>query len=386
MDQLSPEELLSKGELLLAQKKFQSAIPCFKQLLKNETSERALIGIEAAYRGRIAELAAKNMVREAFALLQTLEQRCPETDVTPIRLLLLLQSAKYGEAAGLYTTCHQRLPDEYRHRIEPLLGAMLLADTGLAVAELPAESPVARFHPQAMAALELFFVEEEEALQDALRQIPFRSPYRDLRFLLAGLHQLEADNVKAGQLLAKIGEDSPYFRTAASYLAAISTPQDFFEALAAVPLSQRQQFRELHEIPQNKFKALEDLVKIDDSPLRISQFVFRHGKFFNSQQKLALLRSVAPFCGIQAVDLLDRVDQIPLTEKIRLVALAAENDDAPSIAVQYWEDYLEHIDHKDTEKFREIALVIRRKTELMQRVSYDFSWTTYSRACWKVSI
>lgn len=372
---LSSEDLLEKGEFLLGQDKFQDAIPYFKQLLKSdgESNAKALAGLEKAYLGRISALAAKSLIKEAVALLEVMVQRCPGSDVDSIRLGLLLQSGAYSDAALLYSTCHERLTSEQQLRAEALFGALLVSSAHLKESELADHLPVVRFYPQAKKAVELFCSGKEDELQDALRKIPFRSPYRDLRVLLTGLHTLPTDKEKGRELLRRITEKSPYHSTATGYLAAQCTPREFLTNLAQVPASRRQQFRELYGLRIAPFKALEELAKQDISRRHMYQFMSRHLKCFNQQQKRELLKSIIPFCGIDGAEILYSLPDLTMSEKVRLLALAAEQDGATSIAVEFWDDYLSTIDKSDASRHKEIALVLRRQGTLMKREDFHFS-------------
>ena len=62
-----------------------------------------LQGLEQAYLGRIKTLAAKSMIKEAIALLDTLVHHCPNIKADPLRLSLMLQAGSYTEAARLYS-------------------------------------------------------------------------------------------------------------------------------------------------------------------------------------------------------------------------------------------------------------------------------------------
>jgi hypothetical protein len=55
---LPAHEVLAKGKLFLSQEKYQDAILCFKQLLKQQESPEILQGLEQAYLGRIRSLGA----------------------------------------------------------------------------------------------------------------------------------------------------------------------------------------------------------------------------------------------------------------------------------------------------------------------------------------
>lgn len=375
LGKLSAETLLEKGTLLLEQEKFQDAILYYKEMLKREETPEALAGLERAYFGRINGLAAKSMFKEALAMLATLESRFADADTTAVKLDLFLQSGKYAEAARLYDSCHAQLTTEQRGRLEALFGALLLAGEEVAANDLSDESPVIRYYAEALNAVKLLCAKHYDKLGDALQKIPLRSPYRDLRILLTGMMHLQQDQEKGREILQKIAEGSPYFYTATAILSASDGPRTILSKLAGMTASQRRWFREQRGIPASFFKAFEDLATSDMSAPRLLHIVQQHRKCFTSKQRVWLLRNILPFAGIHAANFLEGTREFSIQEKLRILALAAEKDGAPSYAVEYWDDYLAIMDDIEPASDLETALIKRLQAQLMQRDYFEFSRT-----------
>lgn len=79
-----------------------------------------------------------------------------------------------------------------------------------ALRDLAQDSPLLGHLPQAQAAVEAYCSGEDEAMRRALKAIPFRSPYRDLRFLLGALAAFPERIDEGRELLARVPEDSPF--------------------------------------------------------------------------------------------------------------------------------------------------------------------------------
>ncbi len=128
---------------------------------------------------------------------------------------------------------------------------LALAGDKKTVAALPPDSPLARHLPAAQAAIEAFCAGDDEAMRAALRQIPFRSPYRDLRWLLEALTAYPRDREAGLARLAKIAPDSP-FRCPAQAAAALlrgeqpkgKAAREFVAAFHAPPEDARALFRQ----------------------------------------------------------------------------------------------------------------------------------------------
>lgn len=370
---LSLEVLIERGNLLLKQEKFKDAIACFKHLLKLEQRVEFLQALEQAYLGRIKALANKSMIKEAIALLDTLVQRCPDVRVNPLRLSLLLQTSSYTEAVRLYNHCHGQLAPERRLQMEALFGALLLAGNGLKLVDFEADSPIVRIYPKALAAIDMFCTGQTDKLEDALRQIPVRSPYRDLRTLLTGLHYVSRDKAKGNKFLRKIAADSPYHYCVTGFFATADSPKSLLDDLAATPKADRSRLPELHGLPVSHVRVLEELARSDGKPIHLYQIVRRNERCFDKGKKFELYRNILPFCRGQAIEILERSKAFGVAEKYRLCALAAEQDDMSRFAVACWSDYLHTIGQKDPARHREIAMVIRRQATLMRKDRYVYS-------------
>lgn len=76
--------------------------------------------------------------------------------------------------------------------------------------DLEEGSPLLAHLPKAQAAIEAYCRGDDEAMQQTLKAIPFRSPYRDLRFLLGALAAFPERIEEGRELLARIRKDSPF--------------------------------------------------------------------------------------------------------------------------------------------------------------------------------
>ncbi len=371
---LPPHEVLAKGNLFLKQEKYQDAILCFKQLLQQQESPEILQALEQAYLGRIRSLAAKSMTKEAMVLLDIVLTRWPQADVLPLRFALLLQAGSFSQAVQSYGQSGKHLASDLRQRLETLFGALLLAGVGgLRPESFPEDSPVARYYPAALSAMDAVFSGQEALGQEALKQIPFRSPYRDLRTLLMGLQYFQSDKDLGCPILRKIDKDSPYFRAAARCLAAADSPEVFLQNLAATPKNEQYQLCAQYGANPAQFPVIEALSGSDGRPLSLYKIVVRHENCFSKRQRITLFKNILPFCKDQALGILGRSPDFTSIEKHRILALAAEKDGATSSAVQFWDDYLGKSEWSDPLRHKEIAMVLRHQAKLQKKDDYAYS-------------
>ncbi|MFT5730074.1 MAG: tetratricopeptide (TPR) repeat protein [Desulforhopalus sp.] len=374
LDSLPLEELIKRGNLLIKQEKFPDAIAYYKDLLKlNEQREELLQGLEQAYQGRIMALAAKSMFKEAIALLDVLIQRFPNAKTDLLKLNLMLQAGNYAEAVRLYSQCHDELAPKRQQQIEALFGALLLADNNVKLDFFEPDSAIAQIYPNALAAIDISCSTQKDKVEEVLRQIPIRSPYRDLRTLLTGVHHFPFDKAKGIQILRKIDTESPYHYSAAAFLAATDSAKSLLANLVATPKADRSKLPGLNGLPVRLIRMLEKLADADDKPLLLHKIVLENERYFIKEDIFELYRNIIPFCRAQAIQILTRTKTIGTAEKIRLCALAAEQDGRPISAVTYWSDYLKAIESNDSKNNNEFALVMRHQVKLMKQDRYEYS-------------
>jgi len=374
LDSLPLDELIKRGNLLIKQEKFLDAIAYYKDLLKlKEQREEFLLGLEQAYRGRIMALAAKSMFKEAIALLDVLVQRFQNAKIDLLKLNLMLQAGNYAEAVNLYSRCKGELPPKRQHQLEALFGALLLAGNTLKLDLFEADSAITRIYPNALAAIDISCSTRKDRVEEVLRKIPIRSPYRDLRTLLTGVHHFPLDKAKGIEILRKIDTDSPYHYCAAALLAGTDSPKSLLANLVATPKADRSKLPGLHGLPVRLIRVLEQLAVADGKPELLHKIVLQNEQHFTKANIFELYRNILPFCRAQAIQILARSKTFDIAVKFHLCALAAEQDGMPMFAVTYWDDYLKTINPNDPEKHNEIAMVLRHQVKLMKRDRSEYS-------------
>ncbi|WP_035274818.1 tetratricopeptide repeat protein [Desulfogranum japonicum] len=338
---LSTPELLNRGKQFFEQSKFREAINCCKQVIKNddlEDSAELFLLLEQSYIGRIDELSEKEMLKEAFVILENMVRFFPEKSGDIIRLNLLVRSGEYAQAVALFSDCQDRLSVEQIQRMHVLQGALLLTNE-LSLEQIDADCAVARDYPLAQEAVCLFTAEKHSALQQILGKISFRSPFKDLRLLLAGVSQLAVDAEKGQSLLRKIARDSPYFGFATSYLGLEMSSREIIASVRPLPRDARQEFFLQRNVDLKTCQALASLLDSDDDPEQLYRFVKKNKHLFSREKYTLLEKNLLIYCGESGARKLEAC-KYPLAEKYRLLALTVEQDGAGFYAQDFWEEYL----------------------------------------------
>ncbi len=372
----TPEALKGIACQLLEQRKFKEAVNCCKQLVKHDDGSESLELLEHAFTGRVKELGAQALVKEALSLLDVMKSFLPNVETELLRLPLLFQCEKFSEAAHLYSACYDKLQSEQRQHIETLFGALFLDGLEPGKVVLPPDSQLTLYYPHAEAALTHYCAGQKPEADKAIKLIPIRSPYRDLRIVLSGLMLFESDREKAMALLEKVDQGSPYYGLIAPSL----INEDISALLNRVSSSgkeERKQLREQYGLAIRHFRALEDLVDHGIRPLALAKIVRQHAKCFTVKARKELLRNIIPYCGESSVNVLRNCPEFNQNEKKTLVALSAEKDGAFDIAIELWEEYYQDLTANSTTNPLELALILRKLADLYQiakfmQVSMEF--------------
>jgi tetratricopeptide (TPR) repeat protein len=206
---LTPREIADRADKDLAAGRFRDAVSGYKQLLKQEPRAEWFTGLAEAYAGRARELTAKGMLKEALVMWENRAGLGECAPPHPDHLTLLLRAGQIDSARAMLGDL-EALEAAERDRVRTLLAAHSLAGQVALVERLPADDPVVLHAAPARAALAAYCAGDDAAVLEALRGIPFRSPYRDWVQILKALQRLPERPQEAAELLVRVPDESPF--------------------------------------------------------------------------------------------------------------------------------------------------------------------------------
>ncbi|VAW89897.1 hypothetical protein MNBD_GAMMA17-829 [hydrothermal vent metagenome] len=206
---LSIEALTECARHALQKGDFKEAIGHCKALIKNESQPENLALLAEAYYGRACALSAKGMHKEAVLIWRNRTEFCATPLVEPLFFRLLAAAGQVDEALALFNQQHSKLEQAQLGAVRELFASLAIAGFDQVLSELPAADPVVVDYPAAFAALQAYCDSDDETLQQQLKAIPFRSPYRDLRQLLKALV-----SETPAQLIQRISKTSAFMSLA----------------------------------------------------------------------------------------------------------------------------------------------------------------------------
>ncbi len=373
---LSNSVLQKELEKALSAHKYQQAIVAGKELigrdLQCEVADKVRKMLRQAYRGRILALAKKNMFREAFALIDTAASRCGKESMVKLHLTLSIRAGKWRQAAKIWSQYRDEFDKAERDRVEALFALLLLTGSEEISEGLPDDSPVKTHWGAAAKALDALSQGRHDEARQALRDVPFRSPYRDFRSLLSGCVLLsEKDEAGAEKFFHKIKADSPWGH-AVSIIRQFSVPPDqLMEYIAESGYGEDDLLSALFNLKPVELKFIRSVKKACHNGFALLKIVDRQGKCLPLHVRNAVVTRLLPH-GRRTISGYREFRKLSSYEKYRITALAAEIVHDVESAVDMWEEYMRFLP-ADTPDFKlRKALVLRHQAELMEKDPYEY--------------
>ncbi|MGH6634925.1 MAG: tetratricopeptide repeat protein [Gammaproteobacteria bacterium] len=367
------EALEQKAQAELAAGHHREAIGCYKDLLKREPRSQWVAELARAYQGRAAALSTKGMVKEALIIWQNRSEFCSRPLAEPFFFHLLLRNHQVQEAIVLLREHHAWL-EQHDHlpELRQEFAAQTLAGHTEIISGLAPDDPVVKDYPLASAALDAYARGDDLGLAQQLKQISYRSPYRDLGRILKALCQMDTDPEQAGSLLERIAETSPFTGLASAAGAASRTGPALFRELRRLDKEARCFIAALQGWSAQQLEAVQELFRLGEQPGpdALLRFLVRHrtllGEAYVRQTGLKLLVK-QPRLGVEFA----RAFGAPSTfDLARIEALRDERDPDPTMTYASWLDALEALEDagacQGTEEGLCAALLLRRMAEHCQ--------------------
>jgi len=384
-----PAVLLQEAEALVAKGNYRDAIERYKTLIKHEPRPEWLTALAQVYLQRGHELAAKSMHKEAAVMWENRAATCGDSSEQATYLEWLLKAGRYGRAVGLYQENEAALSQTAKN-LPALFGALALSDKAPELRQELAKHP-AWAAPLALADSALTAYCEgasAEALENLLKQIPFRSPFRDLRTLLKALVLLESNPAEATRLAASIPQDSPY----ADLARLLPKPEPFpvldetgQEQAPVCPRPEQEAWMAaLYGWNSEQVKAFQALTlrshaapaKAGKNKTQAEAFfseVLKHRRGLGEDYVRRLCYQWSPHLSAQALRAFERTFSITLSERLTLGALFLEQEGDVHRALQFWSDVLVKLQAglREPEKRLQAALIQSRRVHLLRHIGDD---------------
>ncbi len=356
---------IAKGKL--AKGCFAQAVEAYKELLKKDGSGSYMSGFNKAYKGRILELAAKGMYKEALVFYKNMVS-ISGTDDHELHLVLLFNSGRFEQALEIYPVYLNTGSKPRDKEITVFIAALLLTgDYHDLVDKLPAESLVRIHYPFAIRALSEFETGNFAGVEENLQKISFKSPYKDFRIILQSLMAVRRNEIaKAASLARKVAVESPFYALASPFL--IGNDSEKIKTLTAVKGAEFDYRSAVFNIPSSTAALVVGLSKNAANPNRLFEYLIKHTFPAERQVVWELCRQLLPYVCNRLKCFQKEFGPFDEFESSRVRALFFEiNNDIPE-AVKQWQIGLDILSD-DKDNFMIMGAVLRHIFQLVREVA-----------------
>lgn len=357
--------LADQASAALGASRFREAIVLYKELIKRERMPAWVDGLASCYAGRAEELASKGMFKEALVLWRNRSQLCGKLLAGETYFSWLLQAGEKGELFRLLAD--KTLPDATRNQLEMSLAAIMLSAEPLP--DVPADSALLRHRTLVLEALAAYHRGDFAALEELLRAIPARSPYRDLKPILKGLALLHTDVDAAQAAMARLPSNGPFERLAAVLRASVQP--DWLTALSGLDEDSRQLVLDIKGCPDKLRPLLLELARLGEAPAAVTllELLLRHRRAIPEEKFSELSRRLLQHLGKRLTSHAE-YGKLSGEDKLHVLALAHELQGELERARTEWKKLADLLRAQPEKRLR-AALIWRHVTDLCDREGVD---------------
>ncbi|MGR9117006.1 MAG: hypothetical protein ACU85E_14675 [Gammaproteobacteria bacterium] len=355
-------DLEKQALTLLNASKYREAIELYKKLLKVSDNGEWRRRLAFCYLQRAMSFADKGMHKEALVLWENFREHAqPPYECYDHYLVWLIQSKQPARIqSALQQLTAQQLDKDYP-KLAAVLGLLILTEHPEFQLALPQDAVFIAHLKIAQTALQAFRANDLDGMDEALKQLPYRSAFRDLRTLLKACSAVSDSLKETRSLLSKIPAYSPYSQTARLVLACTVTGSALLYEMLTFNRQQRKLIAEIIGLNTMQFELIESLGK-QKQP-------------FSDKMKFNLAMRFRSLCS---TDLPQRFCFATLTtypagrkdygkafgtidefEANRLKALACEREGNDYDAGYYWQQCVNALTKNGTGDGLKIALILR---------------------------
>jgi hypothetical protein len=356
------EALAQQALVFFNAQKYKEATDAYKTLLKSQKNQDWQANLALCYWFRAKAMGDKGMLKEAVVLWENYAELADAPlDYLDFYLAWLFATKNDQKVkAALGRLSAEDLDGRYP-ALAAALGLLVLTDKPEWQALLPPASAFMAHLLLAQDALAAYRDGKPDALTAALKQLPFRSAFRDFRAVLNASVLLADAPVEAQSALAKISASSPYFPAAQAVLAYLADDGDLLTAMTALSPKPRKVVADAKGFGKKQFDLLETLFK--QSPPWSDKLKFN---LAIQQQAVFGVDAARQFCFASLgaypdgrkdfVRVFGKPDEF---EENRVLALYHELNESEHDAEYYWRQCLKLLLRQEPQDTAKIAMLQR---------------------------
>ncbi|MGR9012595.1 MAG: tetratricopeptide repeat protein [Gammaproteobacteria bacterium] len=360
---------------------YKEAIEQYKQLLKQADNKEWRSALAQCYLKRALSFAEKGMVKEAVVLWENYQQNAePPYQNYDSYIAWLLKIDNANKVKTCFSGLSAQQLDEHYPNLAALLGLLIVTEKPGLEAMLPTDSQFINHLASVRAALSAYRNNEMDAVEQALKQLPFRSAFRDFRTLVKAALLLPESVEQVQALLIKIPATSPYYQAAKLLLVTTQGGLALVDELLQCEQKQRQLIGILKKFSKKQLELLDVLVKQKDRLSDKLKFncAFQFRDLFGQDHAQAYCRAALATYPAGQRDFNKHFGALDEFEQWRLKALHFEREKDFDRSEYYWQQGISLLKKRgDSEAFK-IALIMRHIAVYQPSTEEGVGWLEQS--------
>jgi len=352
----------------LKAKHYKEAINLYKQLRDISDDKKWSQQLAYCYLQRATSFAERGMYREALLLWDNYIQfaESPE-EALDLYICWQIQAQDGHKIQTALKQLSVQQIDQQFPELAVLLGCLILTEKPEFKRYLPQDSIFIAHLKIAQVALQAYLDNDQQQLNEVLKQIPYRSAFRDFRTLLNAAQNYPQS---IEQALTKISESSPYYQAFSLLHCCTFEGARLVQQLGKYSYSQAREIAEIKGFNNHQQQLIESLVQ--------------HRGDISDQVKFNALIQYQPLwptgvaediCKAMLIhypeghkDFKKHFNALSSFNENRLKALASENKNNNIEAEAYWRQCVEALQYENTDNNLKIALILRHMATLQDDI------------------
>lgn len=341
---------------------YKEAIELYKTLLKNSDNSEWRQTLAECYLQRARSFADKGMVKEALVLWENYAQNAAAPhEGRDCYISWLLQTNDMAKAKKALSQLSAQQVDEQYPELAALLGLLIISGKTELEAVLPKDSVFITHLGLVQAALSAYRQNKPEDIESVLKQLPFRSAFRDFRTLMKAALALPESPQQVQTQLAKIPSASPYNRSSQVLTSLTHNGAALVNDLMQFTRPQIQIVETALKLSKKQVELLDILSKQKDNlsdKLKFNLAIQYQTLFDANAAQNYCLTALASYPAGQR-DFSKHFGAMDSFEQSRLKALSSERNDDLHGANYYWKQCIAALKTQGSAGNFKIALIMR---------------------------
>ena len=369
LGKLNVKQLLHNGNSLYGLGKYADAIIYVCELVKREPDDEALQLLVRCYKKRILELQQKGLVREALAICDSMKQQCQISAQADLLVTLYCQCCEYAKAVTVYQQNIDGFDRKTQATLEELFGAAALAGHKQLLDNLPEDTPLRSHYHLANTVLTSYCLGSLEDIDNELKKIPFRSPYKNFRTLISGLILVGTDPDRAQKILEKLPTCSPYneLKNLLS-VASLTVDEKLNQLEEAAKKGRTSSMVAALGLNREQGLFLLKLIKTKQNEPKLLRLLLTNPNFFQKRELTCMATKLLVYSFDPDPVYGALVREKSTLELSRIEALMSEVHHEPEAAIEAWDEFLQELPSTGNDYALRHALVLRKQAQLCEKL------------------